>query len=209
MWTKLSSRVSPRISETRCKHPSSCFAFLSTMSLKEFSLFFASFCSVNSSPWVRFVLDGALLPPARYTCVCVRTLSSFDPFILIVSSVVFFKTTDAEQMHNVLIDMMKNLVKMFNMQLAGLGKWWVAACDSKRVNKKCAVKIGKMEKMLKKGCWRGGGGGGVGRWLHIEDSALRCCCKAAEMKITARLQLWDDWGWKVSTQRACFGHRER
>lgn len=61
MWTKLSYCVSLSFSDTRCKHTNSCFAFLSTVILKEFSLVFASFCCVNSSVHVRFVFDGALL----------------------------------------------------------------------------------------------------------------------------------------------------
>lgn len=61
MWAKLSYCVSLSFSGTRCKHTNSCFAFLSTVVLKEFALVFASFCWVNSSVYVRIVLDDAVV----------------------------------------------------------------------------------------------------------------------------------------------------
>lgn len=103
MWAKLSYCGSLSFSDTRCKHTNSCFAFLSTVILKEFSLVFALFCCVNSLVHVQFVFDGAVVIYLQQdTPACVHTLPIFQLFKFFMPCL-FFKIKDVEKVHSALI----------------------------------------------------------------------------------------------------------
>lgn len=179
------------------------------MVLKECPLYFCLIlqCQQFASCWVCFALLSF-----TSSKICMRVCRLTICIFLNSQSLGFYKIIDVEQEHNASVTKNRILAggKICRKHCYRTDSWtgkMVGGCLCFQEDKQQVFsKDWQIEK-----CWRRDVAevGEDGRWLHVEDSSRWCCCKAAEMKITARLQVWNDWGWKVSTQRACFGHGGR